>query len=68
MPSSPAAPARAWSRLDGATALFIVFVAPLAAYVVFLLPYRFPPTGNFVSPSLVFGFNNTVAIGGVLAL
>ena len=68
MSSSPPAPERASPRRDRATALFIVLAVPLAAYAVFALPYRFPPTGNYVSPSLVFGFNNTVAIGGVLAL
>lgn len=67
MASSPPAGA-AWSRPPRATVLFIALTVPLAAYAVFVLPYRFPPTGYFVSPSLVFGFNNTVAIGGVLAL
>ena len=45
-------------------AIFIL----LAWYAVFRLPFRFPPSGPLVSPSLVFGFNNALAIAGVLAL
>lgn len=45
-------------------AIFIL----LAWYAVFRLPFRFPPSGALVSPSLVFGFNNALAIAGVLVL
>ena len=45
-------------------AIFIL----LAWYAVFRLPFRFPPSGPLVSPSLVFGFNNALAIAGVLVL
>src|SRR4029453_13269898 len=55
-------------RPDRAVALFLVVFIPVAAYVVFRLPFRFPPEGMMVSPSLVFGFNNAVAIAGVVIL
>ena len=55
-------------RVDRAVALFLVVFIPIAAYVVFRLPFRFPPDGMIVSPSLVFGFNNAVAIAGVVIL
>jgi hypothetical protein len=55
-------------RGDRAVALFLVVFIPIAAYVVFRLPFRFPPEGMIVSPSLVFGFNNAVAIAGVVIL
>lgn len=51
-----------------AVALFLAVFIPIAAYVVFRLPFRFPPEGMIVSPSLVFGFNNAVAIAGVVIL
>ena len=51
-----------------AVALFLAVFIPIAAYVVFRLPFRFPPEGMIVSPSLVFGFNNAVAIAGVVLL
>jgi hypothetical protein len=55
-------------RVDRAAILFTALFIPVAAYVVFRLPFRFPPAGRIVSPSLVFGFNNAVAIAGVVAL
>ena len=55
-------------RGDRAVALFLAVFIPIAAYVVFRLPFRFPPDGMIVSPSLVFGFNNAVAIAGVVIL
>lgn len=55
-------------RVDRAVALFLVAFIPIAAYVVFRLPFRFPPEAMIVSPSLVFGFNNAVAIAGVVIL
>ncbi len=44
------------------TNLLKVFVALLTAYLVFVLPYSFPPHTRLVSPSYVFGFNNRLAI------
>lgn len=62
-------PARApRPRGDPAVALFLAVFIPTAAYVVFRLPFSFPPEGMIVSPSLVFGFNNAVAIAGVVIL
>jgi hypothetical protein len=55
-------------RIDRAAFLFTILFVPIAAYAVFRLPLRFPPTGKIVSPSLVFGFNNAVAIVCVVAL
>src|SRR4029453_9199393 len=55
-------------RPDRAGPLSPVFFIPVAGYVVFRLPFRFPPEGMMVSPSLVFGFNNAVAIAGVVIL
>ena len=55
-------------RVDRTVAVFLAAFIPVAAYVVFRLPFRFPPEGMIVSPSLVFGFNNAVAIAGVVIL
>jgi hypothetical protein len=40
----------------------------VAYYLIFRLPFRFPPTRKISSSSVVFGFNNSVAIGGVVVL
>ncbi|HKW93342.1 MAG TPA: hypothetical protein VJX92_15715 [Methylomirabilota bacterium] len=48
--------------------LFGALFIPIAGLAVFWLPFRFPPTGNIVSSSLVFGFNNAVAIAAVVVL
>jgi hypothetical protein len=55
-------------RPDLATLLFVAIFVPLAGYLVFRLPFRFPPTGMMASPSLVFGFNNAVAFVAVVTL
>ena len=55
-------------RIDREALLFTGLFIPIAAYAVFRLPLRFPPAGRIVSPSLVFGFNNAVAIACVVAL
>ena len=68
MVSPPAGPRRTSRRLDRSAVAFTAVLAPVAAYLLLDLPYRFPPTGPLVSPSLVFGFNNRVAIGGVIAI
>jgi uncharacterized membrane protein YecN with MAPEG domain len=62
---TPSTPRR---RVDRATVLFTVLFIPIAWYAVFRLPFRFPPVGKIVSPSLVFGFNNAVAIACVVIL
>src|SRR6266851_1509933 len=62
---TPHAPRR---RVDGLAVVFMVVFLPLASYAVFRLPFRFPPAGKIVSPSLVFGFNNAVAITCVVIL
>src|SRR5499427_8108184 len=46
------------------TSLFIV----VAYYMIFRLPFRFPPTRKISSASVVFGFNNSVAIVSVVVL
>ena len=68
MVSPPAGPPRTPPRLDRIAVAFTALLVPVAAYLVFDLPFRFPPTGSRVSPSLVFGFNNAVAIGAVVAV
>lgn len=55
-------------RIDRATVLFTALFIPIAFYAVFRLPFQFPPTKRIVSPSLVFGFNNAVAITCVVIL
>ena len=40
----------------------------VAYYVIFRLPFRFPPTRKISSASVVLGFNNSVAIGGMVFL
>src|ERR1035437_4037727 len=40
----------------------------LADYAIFILPFYFPPSRRFVSPSYEFGFNNAVAILAIGAL
>ena len=62
---TPSTPRR---RVDRATVLFAALFIPIAFYAVFRLPFRFPPAGRIVSPSLVFGFNNAVAITSVVVL
>jgi hypothetical protein len=42
--------------------------ALLAYYLLFSLPFRFPPSTRLESDSYVFGFNNAVAIAGLIAL
>src|SRR4051812_46998502 len=44
------------------------FVAILTSYLIFLLPYSFPPRTRLVSPSYVFGFNNRMAILSLVAV
>jgi hypothetical protein len=46
------------------TALFIA----VAYYTIFRLPFHFPPTRKIASSSLVFGFNNSVALACVALL
>src|SRR5215470_6182617 len=48
--------------------LFTLVFIVAAYYVIFRLPFRFPPARKISSPSVVFGFNNSVAIGGVVFL
>jgi hypothetical protein len=40
----------------------------VAYYIIFRLPFRFPSTRKISSSSIVFGFNNSVAIAGVVVL
>jgi len=55
-------------RLDRATILFAFVFMFASYYMIFRLPFRFPPAKKIVSPSLVFGFNNSVAIASVVML
>src|SRR5215470_1304324 len=48
--------------------LFALLFMGTAYYVIFRLPFRFPPPQKISSSSVVFGFNNSVAIAGVVAL
>src|SRR5215472_13057656 len=48
--------------------LFTLVFIVAAYYVIFRLPFRFPPTRKISSPSVVFGFNNSVAIISVIVL
>src|SRR5215467_10837072 len=48
--------------------LFTLVFIVAAYYVIFRLPFRFPPTRKISSPSVVFGFNNSVAIICVIVL
>src|SRR5262249_11648404 len=48
--------------------LFVLVFIGAAYYLIFRLPFRFPPARKISSSSVVFGFNNSVAIGGVLVL
>lgn len=50
-------------------AIFIrVCFALVTAYLVFVLPYSFPPHTRLVSASYVFGFNNRVAVFSLAAV
>lgn len=42
--------------------------ALVAYYLLFSLPFRFPPSTRLESDSYVFGFNNAVAIAGMIVL
>jgi hypothetical protein len=55
-------------RVERVTILFVGLFIPIAAYAVFRLPLWSPPTGRIASSSVVFGFNNGVAIACVVAL
>ena len=50
------------------TGLFIALFVVVAYYTTFRLPFHFPPTRKIASPSLVFGFNNAVAMASVVVL
>src|SRR6266567_1328448 len=50
------------------TGLFIALFIAVAYYALFRLPFHFPPTRMIASPSLVFGFNNSVALACVVLL
>ena len=52
-----------YSRLAGYASF-----ALLAYYLLFSLPFRFPPSTRLESDSYAFGFNNAVAIAGLIAL
>lgn len=42
-------------------------VLALAGFLIFIAPYRFPPSQRLLSPSYVFGFNNRIAIVSLAA-
>jgi hypothetical protein len=48
--------------------IFAVVFILAGYYAIFRLPFRFPPTRKMVSPSFVFGVNNSVAIASVVLL
>lgn len=55
----------AWfARNSGWTLL----IAVVAYYVLFRLPFKFPPRQRLMSASYAFGFNNGIAIGGLAVL
>jgi hypothetical protein len=50
------------------TGLFTALFIAVAYYTIFRLPFHFPPTRMITSTSLVFGFNNSVALACVVLL
>jgi hypothetical protein len=54
--------------LPGGRGISLVLFTLLTYYAVFRLPFRWPPKLRLWSASYAFGFNNTVAILGLVAL
>ena len=47
------------------TGLWVLILVPLTYYVMFRLPFRFPPGQRLMSASYAFGFNNGIAVIGL---
>ena len=70
-PSSPSAGLLREPRISSdcrALGLFMSVFVVAGYYMIFRLPFRFPSARKISSSSIVFGFNNVVAITGVVVL
>ena len=70
-PSSPSAELPREPRIGPDRRALVLFTSVFmvaAYYMIFRLPFRFPSTRKISSSSIVFGFNNSVAIAGVVVL